>query len=385
MLSTLTKILTGAPFRAAFTPFEESMLSPRPHTSPTVAFATERRHFEQEARRLWHQFRGKKFRRPRIASMPISDDDAGAEALTEPLSIEESSNPSRIPSRSSNQDRKRLGLPVNEDQARQQPRSPRGAGKRIGQFFEEESPASVQKFVSCLTHPRKWREQVLQTKAELIDGDFKDGAAARERYLQRLNASIRSDFWHGYMLPAEAANFRGQSLVDKDGLQPATPDSLRSHEEEEDAANKGEMLEHSLLPLLSDMTLKQKLALARQIEEQSKKLAVMKRQQMRHLAACDTASTRTDSKSSRRSIVLSSPRKTSAQPASPTRKPMVSPRSSSNRMKQEDEVTLPSTASTTASVSRRQISALRPQTADQSNPSLYSTANSLNFSPIEER
>lgn len=109
-LSTLTKILTGSPFGASFTPFvdfEESV--PRPQTSPTVAFATERRHFEQEARRLWHQFRGKKFRRPRITSMPISDD--GAEAL----SVEESSNPSRMPSRSSNLDRKRLGVPVNEE------------------------------------------------------------------------------------------------------------------------------------------------------------------------------------------------------------------------------------------------------------------------------
>lgn len=113
--------------------------------------------------------------------------------------------------------------------------------------------------ISCLQHPRQWRQQVQKLQRELIDGDFSEfGRARREAFLQSLSASLTQDFNSGYQQPLDSP-FRA-AMEDRH-----TPQL----EEEIEEVTSG-MLELSLLPGFPEMSCKQKVDLFHHMNAQNK-------------------------------------------------------------------------------------------------------------------
>ncbi|CAE8600875.1 unnamed protein product, partial [Polarella glacialis] len=176
--------------------------------------------------------------------------------------------------------------------------SPRRRPPAMGEA-DAEGEVAAHVNVSCLQHPRKWRAQLQQIQSELLDGAFQDSGAARDRYKQRLNSSIRQDFWLGNMLPPQVANVFGEKEPSgktggeaptgkiyppedlASGVPLVTPESASTSanfgDEEGEEFGTGEMLELTLLPALADMTVKQKLGLMKHMQEQSTRAAMSPR------------------------------------------------------------------------------------------------------------
>eukprot|EP00933_Yihiella_yeosuensis_P032619 TRINITY_DN26238_c0_g1_i1.p1 TRINITY_DN26238_c0_g1~~TRINITY_DN26238_c0_g1_i1.p1 ORF type:complete len:665 (+),score=118.58 TRINITY_DN26238_c0_g1_i1:87-1997(+) len=266
-----------------------------------VQYAEERTIFEREARRLYCQIKAKKMKQGSKFRRTASTDDAPEEghepeAPTSPTSPTEASASPR--SNSANQElssRKKPGALTHLGEDVDVLPSPQESNSRIQQETPSSGtvllspPSGARRHVTCMQHPRKWREQLQQSKDGLLFGNFPDGGVARERVLQRVNHSIRADFWKGFMLPADAASRhqRGAEAQEELAQSPEGEEfqgSNRDGEDDEDVNHGNEMLETSLLPALSDMSVKQKLGLIKHMQEQAKTVAAMKKQAARHLA-----------------------------------------------------------------------------------------------------
>ncbi|CAE8646889.1 unnamed protein product, partial [Polarella glacialis] len=157
---------------------QTNMSGSRP-SPPPCAFAEERRHFEHEAHRLYRQSRPKRQRRQRVAANDRSaGEEEGADAAN--AGIEDPKDPSSSSSKTPRSPTKANGSG-----------SPRRRPPAMGEA-DAEGEVAAHVNVSCLQHPRKWRAQLQQIQSELLDGAFQDSGAARDRYKQRLNSSIRT-------------------------------------------------------------------------------------------------------------------------------------------------------------------------------------------------
>ncbi|CAE8623547.1 unnamed protein product [Polarella glacialis] len=264
---------------------QTNMSGSRP-SPPPCAFAEERRHFEHEAHRLYRQSRPKQQRRQRVAANDRSaGEEEGADAAN--AGIEDPKDPSSSSSKTPRSPTKANGSG-----------SPRRRPPAMGEA-DAEGEVAAHVNVSCLQHPRKWRAQLQQIQSELLDGAFQDSGAARDRYKQRLNSSIRQDFWLGNMLPPQVANVFGEKEPSgktggeaptgkiyppedlASGVPLVTPESASTSanfgDEEGEEFGTGEMLELTLLPALADMTVKQKLGLMKHMQEQSTRAAMSPR------------------------------------------------------------------------------------------------------------
>jgi len=132
---------------------------------------------------------------------------------------------------------------------------------------EPRGMCSASHHISCLQHPRQWRQQVQKLQKELIDGDFTDmGRAKREAFLQSLSASITQDFNNGCLQPIDSPFRAAMDERHDRHEQRQTP----NHGEEEVEEVTTGMLELSLLPAFQEMSCKQKVDLFHHMNAQNK-------------------------------------------------------------------------------------------------------------------
>jgi len=171
------------------------------------AFEEERRHFEHEAAKWYTQLR------PRTGgtiAVPSSPRAANSSYMT---STEESSRDMSSTCRRSSRER-------NCTHGRGSSGGGGGGGTILSSTLShnQESYAGPTVGVSSLEDPRKWRQQLKEAQAALMEGGSTGLGVHRERLLHRLRGDIRRDVRQGNMIPADA--MRVDRVISMGGSSP---------------------------------------------------------------------------------------------------------------------------------------------------------------------
>eukprot|EP00931_Biecheleriopsis_adriatica_P051501 TRINITY_DN29877_c0_g1_i1.p1 TRINITY_DN29877_c0_g1~~TRINITY_DN29877_c0_g1_i1.p1 ORF type:complete len:644 (+),score=133.15 TRINITY_DN29877_c0_g1_i1:35-1933(+) len=246
---------------------------------PKHRFAQERRHFEYKARLLNADLRRQRLKsKGRIAAV-LAAEEEGSEASPHGTENQETGFLRRSSSGGiASEPKSLLSKLGGKSPKRRPPAISSEEGEAPAAVLSPSGGAST---VVCLQHPRKWRMQVQKKQAELEYGVHQHHA--RDHFLQRLNSSIRQDFFNGHQQPVDSplrygGQTSGQGAAEEvTSSRPLTSGGERdiaSGLEEEDEGDEsgagGGMLDLNMLPAFTDMSSKQKIDLLKHMSEQNK-------------------------------------------------------------------------------------------------------------------